>query len=217
MVPINLFKSSYQSLYNSLKGGLDANTQQYVSIQPNVSVTFEQKYLLRMLLAGITNAWRAFQLMHLAERKSVITYHYKPNTDKASAEGNVRRTRISSAGGDVEEVATASVTRRKQKEPDAITVERRKKKIGPSMTAVKTTTLRRKMKGMQELNQNHKNQLNRQQQGQLNPQQRQESHQDQWLKRYGHRGLQEYQQPHQSVRQAPCRQSIAVMIDVNHN
>jgi len=65
MVPINLFKSSYQSLYNSLKGGLDANTQQYVSIQPNVSVTFEQKYLLRMLLAGVTNAWRAFQLMHL--------------------------------------------------------------------------------------------------------------------------------------------------------
>jgi hypothetical protein len=65
MVPINLFKSSYQSLYNSLKGGLDANTQQYVSIKPNVSVTFEQKYLIRMLLAGITNAWRAFQLMHL--------------------------------------------------------------------------------------------------------------------------------------------------------
>jgi hypothetical protein len=65
MVPINLFKSSYQSLYNSLKGRLDANTQQYVSIQPNVSVTFEQKYLLQMLLAGVTNAWRAFQLMHL--------------------------------------------------------------------------------------------------------------------------------------------------------
>jgi hypothetical protein len=40
----------------------------------------------------------------------------------------------------------------------------------------------------------------------INPQQRQESHQDQWLKRYGHRGLQEYQQPHQSARQAPCRQ-----------
>ncbi len=80
-----------------------------------------------MLLAGITNAWWAFQLMHLAERKSVITYYYKPNTDKASAEGNVRRTRISSAGGDVEEVATASVTRRKRKEPDAITVERRQK------------------------------------------------------------------------------------------
>jgi hypothetical protein len=64
----------------------------------------------------------------VAERKSVITYHYKPNTDKASSEGNVRRTRISSAGGDVEEVATASVTCRKRKEPDAITVERRQKK-----------------------------------------------------------------------------------------
>jgi hypothetical protein len=58
----------------------------------------------------------------LAETKSVSMYHYKPNTE------NVRRTTISSAGGDVEEVATASVTRRKQKEPDAITVERRQKK-----------------------------------------------------------------------------------------
>ena len=67
----------------------------------------------------------------MAERKSVITYHYKPNTDKASSEGNLRRTRISSAGGDVEEVATASVTCRKQKEPDAITVERRQKKGQP--------------------------------------------------------------------------------------
>jgi hypothetical protein len=157
----------------------------------------------------------------VAERKSVIMYHYKPNTDKASSEGNVRRTRISSAGGDVEEVATASVTRRKRKEPDAIIVERRQKKIRPAMTAVKTTTLRwkmkgLKMKGMQELSQNHNNQLNQQKQGQLNPQQRQESHQDQLLIRYRHRGLQEYQQPHQSPRQAPCRQPVAVMIDVNH-
>jgi hypothetical protein len=107
----------------------------------------------------------------VAERKSVITYHYKPNTDKASSEGNVRRTRISSAGGDVVEVATASATCRKQKEPDAITVERRQKKIRPAMTAVKTTTLRwkmkgLKMKGMQELSQNHKNQQKQQQQGQ---------------------------------------------------
>jgi len=74
-----------------------------------------------------------FHIWHLkrdfvAERKSLIMYHYKPNTDKASSEGNVRRTRISSAGDGVEEVATASVTRRKRKEPDAITVERRQKK-----------------------------------------------------------------------------------------
>jgi hypothetical protein len=37
-----LFKSSFQSLYNIIKGGLDANTQQYVSIRPNVKVSFEQ-------------------------------------------------------------------------------------------------------------------------------------------------------------------------------
>jgi hypothetical protein len=58
----------------------------------------------------------------------------------------VRRTRISSAGDDVGDVATASVTRRKRKEPDAITVERRQKR--PAMIEVKTTTLRRKMKGL---------------------------------------------------------------------
>jgi hypothetical protein len=152
----------------------------------------------------------------VAERKSVSTYHYKQNTE------NVRRTTISSAEGDVDEVPTASVTCRKRKEPDAITVERRQKKR-PAVTPVKKKTLRPKMKGlkmkgMQQLSQNRKDQLNWQQQGQLNPQQRQESqgqinpqqmqrsHQDQWLKRYGHRGLQENQQPHQSARQPPCRQ-----------
>jgi hypothetical protein len=72
----------------------------------------------------------------VAERKSVSTYHYKQNTE------NMRRTTISSAEGDVDEVPTASVTRRKQKEPDAITVERRQKKIRPAVTPVKTTTLR---------------------------------------------------------------------------
>jgi hypothetical protein len=58
----------------------------------------------------------------VAKRKSVSTYHYKPNTE------NMRRTTISSAEGDVDEVATASVTCRKQKEPDAIKVERRQKR-----------------------------------------------------------------------------------------
>jgi hypothetical protein len=40
------------------------NTQQYVSIQPNVKVTFESKYIIRMVLAAVTNAWRAYQLIH---------------------------------------------------------------------------------------------------------------------------------------------------------
>jgi hypothetical protein len=41
-----LFKSSFQSLYNVIKGGLDANTQQCVSIHPNVKVSFDQKYVI---------------------------------------------------------------------------------------------------------------------------------------------------------------------------
>ena len=64
ILPTSLFKTSYQCLYNSIKGGLDANTQQCVSIQPNVKVSFETKYIIRMMLAGVTNAWRAYQLLH---------------------------------------------------------------------------------------------------------------------------------------------------------
>ncbi len=58
-----LFKTSFQCLYNSLKGGLDANTQQYMSIMPKVNVKFEQKFVIRMILAVVTNSWRAFQLL----------------------------------------------------------------------------------------------------------------------------------------------------------
>jgi len=76
---------------------------------------------------NLGNRGSCFHIWHskrdlVAERKSVSTYHYKQNTE------NVRRTTISSAEGDVDEVATASVTHRKRKEPDAITVERRQKK-----------------------------------------------------------------------------------------
>jgi hypothetical protein len=57
------------------KSDLKVIKTRYVSIQPNVSVTFEQKYLLQMLLAGVTNAWRAFQLMHLElDEKTDWTY-----------------------------------------------------------------------------------------------------------------------------------------------
>lgn len=56
-VRMSLFKSVYQSVYNSLKGGLDANMQQYISIHPKVSVSFEAKYILQMLLSIVSNAW----------------------------------------------------------------------------------------------------------------------------------------------------------------
>ncbi len=61
-------------------GGLDANTQQYMSIMPKVNVKFEQKYVLRMILAVVTNSWRAFQLLRCTnaiERTSLISFKTK--------------------------------------------------------------------------------------------------------------------------------------------
>jgi hypothetical protein len=52
----NIFKTSFQVLYNSLKGGLDANTEQVASITPGVKVRFKQKYVLRLITALVTNA-----------------------------------------------------------------------------------------------------------------------------------------------------------------
>ncbi len=75
-----LFKTSFQCLYNSLKGGLDANTQQYMTIMPKINVKFEQKYVLRMILAVVTNSWRAFQLLRCTnaiEHTSLISFKTK--------------------------------------------------------------------------------------------------------------------------------------------
>jgi hypothetical protein len=72
--PSTLFKSSFQSLYNVIKGGLDANTQQYISIRPNVKVSFEQKYVIRMILANVSNSWRAFQLFSMSGDLENLTY-----------------------------------------------------------------------------------------------------------------------------------------------
>jgi hypothetical protein len=59
-------------MYNSLKGGLDANTQQYVSIQPPVKTKFEAKYIICMMIALVTNAWRSYQL--LSETVDIDTF-----------------------------------------------------------------------------------------------------------------------------------------------
>ena len=58
-----LMKSAAQSVYNSLKGGLDANTQQYRAICPKLKTSFECKFIIRMLLAIVTNSWRAMSLL----------------------------------------------------------------------------------------------------------------------------------------------------------
>ncbi len=61
--PTNIFKTSFQTLYNSLKGVLDANTEQMVSISPGIKVGFEQKYVMHLMTALVTNAWHSFQLL----------------------------------------------------------------------------------------------------------------------------------------------------------
>jgi hypothetical protein len=50
-------KTAIQALYNSLKGGLDANMQQFQAIQPLIKTGFEQKYVVCLLLSIVTNAW----------------------------------------------------------------------------------------------------------------------------------------------------------------
>jgi len=52
----NIFKTSFQVLYSSLKGGLDANMEQVALNTPGVKVGFKQKYVLRLITALVTNA-----------------------------------------------------------------------------------------------------------------------------------------------------------------
>jgi hypothetical protein len=59
----SLFKTTFQAIYNTLKGGLDNNTQQYCTIKPTVKTSFETKYVIRLILAIVTNSWRGKQLL----------------------------------------------------------------------------------------------------------------------------------------------------------
>ena len=59
-------------LYSSLIGGLD--TEQVASITPGVKVGFKQKYVLRLITALVTNAWRTIQLLYYGIEIEIITY-----------------------------------------------------------------------------------------------------------------------------------------------
>jgi len=76
--PTNVVKTAVQVLYNSMKGGLDSNTQQYRSITPSICTGFEQKYIICLILCIVTNAWRAQQLLHATideeQRFSMMAY-----------------------------------------------------------------------------------------------------------------------------------------------
>jgi hypothetical protein len=60
----SVFKMEVQSLYNTLKGGLDANSQQFTAICPYFKKKFENKCVIRLLLAVVSNSWRGFQMVN---------------------------------------------------------------------------------------------------------------------------------------------------------
>jgi hypothetical protein len=57
-------KTELQSLYNTLKGGLDANSQQFAAICPYFKTKSVTKYVICLLLAVVSNSWRAFQMVN---------------------------------------------------------------------------------------------------------------------------------------------------------
>jgi hypothetical protein len=60
----SVFKTEVQSLYNTLKGGLDANSQQFPAICPYFKTKFENKYVIRLLFAVVSSSWRAFKMVN---------------------------------------------------------------------------------------------------------------------------------------------------------
>ena len=61
--PCNVIKTAVQALCNSLKGGLDANSQQCQSIMPPIRTGFKQKNVIRLVIAIVANSWRALQIL----------------------------------------------------------------------------------------------------------------------------------------------------------
>jgi hypothetical protein len=59
----SVMKTAIQTLYNTLKGGLDSNSQQFQAILPLIKTGFEQKYVICLLISIVTNTWRAQQLL----------------------------------------------------------------------------------------------------------------------------------------------------------
>jgi hypothetical protein len=57
-------------IYNAFKGDLDAQ-QDHAICQP-IKATFEQKYVVRLLLKIVSNAWRTFQLLGHQDRATEI-------------------------------------------------------------------------------------------------------------------------------------------------
>lgn len=53
----SVFETEVQVLFNPLKGGLDAKSQQFAAICPYFKTKFESKYVKCLLLAVVSNSW----------------------------------------------------------------------------------------------------------------------------------------------------------------
>lgn len=65
MLPLNLFKQSVQFVYNKGKGGLDKATELEERIRPRLNVSFESKYIVRLINAIVVNLWRVHQAFEI--------------------------------------------------------------------------------------------------------------------------------------------------------
>ena len=62
-VPLKLFKNAHQLNYNKGKGGLDKATEQEALLRVRSKLSFESKYVVRMINAILVNTWRSFIAM----------------------------------------------------------------------------------------------------------------------------------------------------------
>ena len=69
--PMKLFKTSHIFMYNKAKGGLDKATELEHRVRCTIKASFEVKYIFRMLVACLVNAWRVSQAISLNQKISV--------------------------------------------------------------------------------------------------------------------------------------------------
>ena len=62
-VPLKLFKNAHQFNYNKGKGGLDKATEQDALLRVRSILSFESKYVVRMINNILVNTWRSFSAM----------------------------------------------------------------------------------------------------------------------------------------------------------
>ena len=65
--PLKLFKYAPIVMYNKAKGGVDKATELEERVQCNYKSYYETKYIFRMLVACVVNAWRVWQAIQIKD------------------------------------------------------------------------------------------------------------------------------------------------------